>query len=438
MPGHTGGHQASGYGPTGSGRGRGPDTGRGPSASTTGLVDKDKNPVTFGPEGEQVGFGPGLLSKGTPFSNQALEAALADVNSPSFGAAQTALAMNPNLAQNAAIQAAIVNNPALTQTAVQMGLKEDPNKPTLAFNNAALASIQQRMDALKKSPFSTPFTPSLASIPTVNPTFAPNLGLGLTQAFAQATDDDADDTSKGLGLSLGEALAKDYSDTASAIYGAVTDPIGTMESALQTPVGQYTTLSMPNIGPTAIGLSMLNFRPSFNEQGETIGTGFLGPLGVSTFGEYRADNYAIDDESRRAEFTKDFYGKAPGQGLFSPDPDSVEGYSVDEDAMRDVVAEYGGTYIGPDIGAMAREAQEGTRGGRGIEAAPAEQPPAQQPPTDDSGLPQQDPEQIQQDLTALYNSMTEQQRATIDKITQLPEYDLGFGIRYILEGGPLF
>ena len=47
-------------------------------------------------------------------------------------------------------------------------------------------------------------------------------------------------------------------------------------------------------------------------------------------------------------------------------------------------------------------------------------------------------EQIQQDLTALYNSMTEQQRATIDKITQLPEYDLGFGIRYILQGGPLF
>jgi hypothetical protein len=419
MPGHTGGHQASGYGPTGTGRGRGPQDHAGPSASTTGLVDKDKNPVTFGPEGEQVGFGPGLLSKNTPFSNQALEAALADVNSPSFGAAQTALAMNPNLAQNAAIQAAIVNNPALTQTAVQMGLKEDPNKPTLAFNNAALASIQQRMDALKKSPFSTPFTPSLASIPTVNPTFAPNLAP--TLAFAQATDD-ADDTSTGLGLSFGEALAKDFSDIASATYGAVTDPIGTMESALQTPVGQYTTLSMPNIGPTAIGLSMLNFRPSFNEQGETIGTGFFGPKGVSTHLGFNTDNYGLDNEQDRVAFERAFYN-----ALYSP-ADNVKGYTVDADAAQAVADQFGATYSGPAVSTQAPD-----RGGAETEAVPAEQPP-----TDDSGLPQQDPEQIQQDLTALYNSMTEQQRATIDKITQLPEYDLGFGIRYILEGGPLF
>jgi hypothetical protein len=419
MPGHTGGHQASGYGPTGTGRGRGPQDHAGPSASTTGLVDKDKNPVTFGPEGEQVGFGPGLLSKNTPFSNQALEAALADVNSPSFGAAQTALAMNPNLAQNAAIQAAIVNNPALTQTAVQMGLKEDPNKPTLAFNNAALASIQQRMDALKKSPFSTPFTPSLASIPTVNPTFAPNLAP--TLAFAQATDD-ADDTSTGLGLSFGEALAKDFSDIASATYGAVTDPIGTMESALQTPVGQYTTLSMPNIGPTAIGLSMLNFRPSFNEQGETIGTGYLGGLGVSTHLGFDTDNYGLDNEQDRVAFERAFYN-----ALYSP-ADNVKGYTVDADAAQAVADQFGATYSGPAVSTQAPD-----RGGAETEAVPAEQPP-----TDDSGLPQQDPEQIQQDLTALYNSMTEQQRATIDKITQLPEYDLGFGIRYILEGGPLF
>jgi hypothetical protein len=420
MPGHTGGHQASGYGPTGTGRGRGPQDHAGPSASTTGIVDSEGNPVTN--QGEQIGFGPGLLSKNTPFSNQALEAALADVNSPSFGAAQTALAMNPDLAQNAAIQAAIVNNPALTQTAVQMGLKEDPNKPTLAFNNAALASIQQRMDALKKSPFSTPFTPSLASIPTVNPTFAPNLGLGLTQAFAQATDDDADDTSKGLGLSLGEALAKDYSDTASAIYGAVTDPIGTMESALQTPVGQYTTLSLPNIGPTAIGLSMLNFRPSFNEQGETIGTGFLGPKGVSTHLGFNTDNYGLENEQDRVDFERSFYN-----ALYSP-ADNVKGYTVDADAAQAVADQFGATYSGPAVSTQAPD-----RGGAETEAVPAEQPP-----TDDSGLPQQDPEQIQQDLTALYNSMTEQQRATIDKITQLPEYDLGFGIRYILEGGPLF
>ena len=421
----TGGVGGSGYG----GRSRG----RGPSASVTGVVDSEGRRVVSKATGQQIGFSPGLLSKGTPFSNQALEAALADVNSPSFGAAQTALAMNPNLAQNAAIQASIVNNPALTQTAVQMGLKEDPNKPTLAFNDATLASIAQRMNALRKSPFSTPFTPSLASIPTVNPTFAPNLGLGLTQAFAQATDDDADDTSKGLGLSLGEALAKDYSDTASAIYGAVTDPIGTMESALQTPVGQYASFSLPSLSPTMMALSVINQRPTFNEQGATIGTGFVGPLGVSTFGEYRADNYSIDDESMREAFNQDFYGSAPGQGLYSPDPNSVEGYSVDPDAMRDVVAEYGGTYIGPSMTPQAPD-----RGGPETEAVPAEQPPADQPPVDDFGLPQQTPEEIQQDLTALYNSMTEQQRATIDKITQLPEYDLGFGIRYILQGGPLF
>ena len=44
----------------------------------------------------------------------------------------------------------------------------------------------------------------------------------------------------------------------------------------------------------------------------------------------------------------------------------------------------------------------------------------------------------QVDFNALYNSMTEAQKATIDKITQLPEYDLPFGVRYIQQGGPLF
>jgi len=414
-----------------------PDKGSGPDASLTGFVDKKGNPVVSKKTGQQIGFSPGFLSKGTPFGKEALETALANPNSPSYGAAQTALGMNPSLGQDPQIQAAIVNNPSLNQMAVQMGLKEDPNKPTAPA--PTLASIQQRIDALKKAPFSTTFTPSLASIPTVNPTFAPNLGLGLTQAFAQATDDDADDTSKGLGLSLGEALAKDFSDTASAVYGAVTNPVGTLENVAKSPglLGQYAQLSMPTLGPSATVASIANFGIGFNEKGATESTGFLGPLGVSTFGEYRADNYGLPDESMREAFNQDFYGSAPGQGLYSPDPDSVKGYSVDPDAMRDVVAEYGATYQGPDLGAMAQEAQEGTRGGPETEAVVASAKPPQEQ-VFDSGLPQQTPEQIQQDLTALYNSMTEQQRATIDKITQLPEYDLGFGVRYILQGGPLF
>ena len=421
-------------GPAGPGGLSTPDGGGG-DASLTGFVDEDGNPVTYGEDGEQVGFGAGFLSKGTPFSNAALEAALSDINSPSYGAAQTALGMNPDLAGDPAIAAAITNNPNLSQMAIGMGLMEDPNKPA-----PTLASIQERINALRQTPFATTFTPSLASIPTVNPTFAPNLGLGLTQAFAEATDDDTDTESPGLGLSLSEALAQDFSNIGQAIanipsnvYGAVTNPIGTLESSLQTPVGQYASFSLPSLSPTMMALSVINQRPTFNEQGATIGTGFVGPLGVSTFGEYRADNYSIDDESMREAFNQDFYGSAPGQGLYSPDPDSVEGYSVDPDAMRDVVAEYGGTYIGPSMTPQAPD-----RGGPETEAVPAEQPPADQPPVDDFGLPQQTPEEIQQDLTALYNSMTEQQRATIDKITQLPEYDLGFGIRYILQGGPLF
>jgi len=416
-------------GPAGPGGMSTPDGGGG-DASLTGFVDKYGNPVTYGEDGEQVGFGAGFLSKGTPFSNAALEAALSDVNSPSYGAAQTALGMNPDLAGDPAIAAAITNNPNLSQMAVGMGLMEDPNKPA-----PTLASIQERINALKQTPFATTFTPSLASIPTVNPTFAPNLGLGLTQAFAQATDDDTDTESPGLGLSLGEALAQDFSNIGQAIanipsnvYGAVTDPIGTMESALQTPVGQYASFSLPSLSPTMTVASIANFGVGFDEQGATDSTGFLGPLGVSTFGEYRADNYGLPDESMREAFNQDFYGSAPGQGLYSPDPDSVKGYSVDPDAMRDVVAEYGATYQGPSMAPQAPD-----KGGPETEAVPAEEPPA-----DDSGLPQQDPEQIQQDLTALYNSMTEEQRATIDKITQLPEYDLGFGIRYILQGGPLF
>ena len=403
--------------------------------SLTGFVDQYGNPVTYGDEGEQVGFGAGFLSKDTPFSNAALEAALANPNSPSFGAAQTALGMNPSLGQDPAIQAAIVNNPSLNQMAVQMGLKEDPNKPT----TPTLASIQQRIDALKKSPFSTPFTPSLASIPTVSPTFAPNLGLGLTQAFAQATDDDADDTSKGLGLSLGEAIAQDFSNLGeaiagipSAVYGAVTNPVGTLEEAVKSPglFGQYAQLSMPTIGPTSIGLSMLNFRPSFNEQGETIGTGYLGGLGVSTHLVFDTDNYGLENEQDRVAFEKSFY-----DALYSP-ADNVKGYTVDADAAQAVADQFGATYSGPAV-STASESQEGTRGGPETEAVVASAKPPQEQ-VGDSGLPERTPEQIQQDLTALYNSMTEQQRATIDKITQLPEYDLGFGVRYILQGGTLF
>ena len=272
----------------------------------------------------------------------------------------------------------------------------------------------------------------------MNPTFATNLAP--TRAFIEATRDEDD------GLSLGEAIAQDFANFGqavanipSAVYGAVTNPVGTLEEAVKSPglFGQYAQLSMPTLGPSATVASIANFGIGFDEQGATESTGFLGPLGVSTFGEYRADNYGLPDESMREAFNQDFYGSAPGQGLYSPDPDSVKGYSVDPDAMRDVVAEYGATYQGPDLGAMAQEAQEGTRGGPETEAVVASAKPPQEQ-VGDSGLPQRTPEQIQQDLTALYNSMTEQQRATIDKITQLPEYDLGFGINYILQGGPLF
>ena len=414
-------------GPAGPGGLSTPDSGGG-DASLTGFVDEDGNPVTYG-DGEQVGFGAGFLSKGTPFSNAALEAALSDINSPSYGAAQTALGMNPDLAGDPAIAAAITNNPNLSQMAIGMGLMEDPNKPA-----PTLASIQERIDALRQTPFATTFTPSLASIPTVNPTFAPNLGLGLTQAFAQATDDDTDTESPGLGLSLSEALAQDFSNIGQAIanipsnvYGAVTNPIGTLESSLQTPLGQYAQFSIPNIGPTAIGLSIANFRPSFNEQGETIGTGLIGPLGVSTDGAYQTDNYGLDNEQDRVAFERSFYN-----ALYSP-ADNEKGYTVDPEAAQAVADQFGATYSGPSMAPQVPD-----RDGPETEAVPAEQPPADQPPVDDSGSPQQTPEQIQQDLTALYNSMTEQQRATIDKITQLPEYDLGFGIRYILQGGPLF
>ena len=67
------------------------------NASVTGVVDSQGNPVGYGPHGTQVGFSPGLLSKDTPFANQALQTALANPNSPSHNAAQTAVATNPEV-----------------------------------------------------------------------------------------------------------------------------------------------------------------------------------------------------------------------------------------------------------------------------------------------------------------------------------------------------
>ena len=396
------------------------DSGPETDASLLGFVDKRGNPVVSKRTGEQIGFSQSFYSKDTPFANAALEAALANPASPGFNAASRAIGQDPERAEKLGIN---LNN---------LGLgPQEPQSPTPTVD-----PIRQRIEALKRQrlSFQSPFTPTLTSIPTVNPTFAPNFAP--TRAFIEATRDEDDD-----GLSLGEAIAQDFANFGqavanipSAVYGAVTNPVGTLERSVQSPLGQYAQLSMPNIGPTAIGLSMLNFRPSFNEQGETIGTGFLGPKGVSTHGAYQTDNYGLDDESDRVDFERSFYN-----ALYSP-ADNVKGYTVDADAAQAVADQYGATYSGPDMGAMAQEAQEGTRGGPETEAviASAKPPTTLDTITGDSGLPQQTPEQIQQNLTALYNSMTEQQRSTIDKITQLPEYDLGFGIRYILEGGPLF
>ena len=83
-----------------------------------------------------------------------------------------------------------------------------------------------------------------------------------------------------------------------------------------------------------------------------------------------------------------------------------------------------------------RDRQEGNIGGPAEVYKPTSGVSVSALPEGSVGLG--DPAGQQIDFSAIYNSMDEAQKATIDKITELPEYDLPYGIRYIQQGGPLF
>jgi hypothetical protein len=110
------------------------------------------------------------------------------------------------------------------------------------------------------------------------------------------------------------------------------------------------------------------------------------------------------------------------------------------DQMQDLADLQGGitnTQIGQSIqGTLGQaETQKATRGPQSIYVPPSGVSVSALP---EGSVGLGDPAGQQIDFSAIYNSMNEAQKATIDKITELPEYDLPYGIRYIQQGGPLF
>ena len=110
------------------------------------------------------------------------------------------------------------------------------------------------------------------------------------------------------------------------------------------------------------------------------------------------------------------------------------------DQMQDLSDLQGGitnTQIGQSIQGTLRDAegQEATRGPQSIYVPPSGVSVSALP---EGSVGLGDPAGQQIDFSSIYNSMNEAQKATIDKITELPEYDLPYGIRYIQQGGPLF
>ena len=195
-------------------------------------------------------------------------------------------------------------------------------------------------------------------------------------------------------------------------------------------------LPLSQFTPTQFGLislygNMFNFNPTKDEETGEISTSNLGEVGTATFGKLNLDNYIGAEEVN----PQDFYGAAfdfDDEGNFEgTNFEKLEKFTEEEglslkpgmDLEQNLIdnMEFGGDgpqkqFVPPST-SLAEE---------GAASATDPQQPAPTTPTDAVNL------------DAVYSGLSDAEKATVDKIVEMDDYDLPYALTYVLYGGPLF
>ena len=195
-------------------------------------------------------------------------------------------------------------------------------------------------------------------------------------------------------------------------------------------------LPLSQFTPTQFGLlsiygNMFNFNPKKDEETGEISTSLLGDVGTATFGKLNLDNYIGAEEVN----PQDFYDAAfdfDDEGNFEgTNFEKLEKFTEEEglslkpgmDLEQNLIddREFGGDgpqkqFVPPST-SLAEE---------GAASATDPQQPGQTTPTDAVNL------------DAVYSGLSDAEKATVDKIVEMDDYDLPYALTYVLYGGPLF
>ena len=195
-------------------------------------------------------------------------------------------------------------------------------------------------------------------------------------------------------------------------------------------------LPLSQFTPTQFGLislygNMFNFNPTKDEETGEISTSNLGEVGTATFGKLNLDNYIGAEEVN----PQDFYGAAfdfDDEGNFEgTNFEKLEKFTEEQglslkpgmDLEQNLIdnREFGGDgpqkqFVPPST-SLAEE---------GAASATDPQQPGQTTPTDAVNL------------DAVYSGLSDAEKATVDKIVEMDDYDLPYALTYVLYGGPLF
>lgn len=195
-------------------------------------------------------------------------------------------------------------------------------------------------------------------------------------------------------------------------------------------------LPLSQFTPTQFGLfslygNMFNFNPTKDEETGEISTSLLGDVGTATFGKLNLDNYIGAEEVN----PQDFYDAAfdfDDEGNFEgTNFEKLEKFTEEEglslkpgmDLEQNLIddREFGGDgpqkqFVPPST-SLAEE---------GAASATDPQQPGQTTPTDAVNL------------DAVYSGLSDAEKATVDKIVEMDDYDLPYALTYVLYGGPLF
>ena len=195
-------------------------------------------------------------------------------------------------------------------------------------------------------------------------------------------------------------------------------------------------LPLSQFTPTQFGLlslygNMFNFNPKKDEETGEISTSLLGDVGTATFGKLNLDNYIGAEEVNPQDFY-DAAFKFDDEGNFEGVNEKKLNTFVEDEGLslkpgmdleQNLIdnMEFGGDgpqkQFMPPSTSLAEE---------GAASATDPQQPGQTTPTDAVNL------------DAVYSGLSDAEKATVDKIVEMDDYDLPYALTYVLYGGPLF